>query len=792
MARSTPARTRTRKTVRRRPGPTGEPAAADDPVQVRLRTGRGDDFGVKAPALTGRDALFWAYVAKSRSRWSGEQHGGETEALLRMLGQEEMRSLAEAGLVEVVIPFPSEAASWPARVLPWEYLLSKATKPFRKQPLVVVRRLSVAPGPPMLEPPRSALLALSAPSGLGRFFDTALEGELLAASLGMASPSLTRLTDPTRGSLALALAERKPDLLHLGGADTHQAAALLGLKGRLASGAERDGALRDGFVLAPDGGADPDCVDADALAALVGGATPAPRLVGCNFFNSAARVAPLLVAAGAGAAVGFQDTIAADLAATFYACFYRGLSLEKRPLLEAWLLALNALRGEPGRLRGACVVLWSARPLLATASLKSAAGLSDLPPAVVVAGRRRGKVKARVTGGARPGQSKKAASTALGERLRAEIKPVPAFNYSLLQNRRTLFEAFTLWNLGDEPLDDVDLEVMLHVGAESCRFEKRLTLPPARPRDLRSEIAVPLTAALLRTPSERLATVLSVKVRVGEDEVLKDSFPVRLNPADEWTDTDRDRQWLPCFVLPGDPAVQRVVAAAERYLVALADDPAAGFDGYQQLDESDGAEKADLSPVDLQVQALWSALILESPLGYINPPPSYSAAGQRLRSPSRILQERRGTCIDLALLFAACLEYVGLYPVLFLLEGHAFPGYWRSERTHDSVGRLETVFLPPEGAGPAAAAVRVATREARGEHEFVLGRDDHYQVQELVRRGLLAPLETVSLTARASFGEALEEGRANLRAASEFEALIDVAWAREDDVLPLPLLWRPE
>ena len=83
--------------------------------------------------------------------------------------------------------------------------------------------------------------------------------------------------------------------------------------------------------------------------------------------------------------------------------------------------------------------------------------------------------------------------------------------------------------------------------------------------------------------------------------------------------------------------------------------------------------------IDAQVRAIWWALVHDYAIGYINPPPSFVENEQRLRTPSEVVQGKRGTCIDLALLLAACLEYIEIYPVIFLLRDHAFPGYWRSE-----------------------------------------------------------------------------------------------------------------
>src|SRR5262249_54561457 len=143
-----------------------------------------------------------------------------------------------------------------------------------------------------------------------------------------------------------------------------------------------------------------------------------------------------------------------------------------------------------------------------------------------------------------------------------------------------------------------------------------------------------------------------------------------------------------------DPAILKIIASSRRYLIGIMDDPAAGFDGYQ-----------DSPPqVDRQVQAIWTALVNEYRLQYINPPPAYSARTQRLRTPTEIVKSNSGTCIDLALLLASCLEYIGVYPVIVLLVDHAFVGYWRSEGAHDHFVAVKEI--------PSTIA-RVGSRAAR-------------------------------------------------------------------------------
>src|SRR5205823_551536 len=160
-----------------------------------------------------------------------------------------------------------------------------------------------------------------------------------------------------------------------------------------------------------------------------------------------------------------------------------------------------------------------------------------------------------------------------------------------------------------------------------------------------------LTSSLMRSLQESAHTGMLVEVKCDGQEKFQDTFRVTLLPVDEWRDDDENRQWLPSFVLARDPAVARIIQSAQRYLRALSDDNAAGFDGYQ----------ADEDGVDLQMQALWWALCCDHPLDYINPPPTFTKASQRLRVPSQVLQAGRGTCIDLALLLAACIEHVDMY-----------------------------------------------------------------------------------------------------------------------------------
>jgi hypothetical protein len=213
-------------------------------------------------------------------------------------------------------------------------------------------------------------------------------------------------------------------------------------------------------------------------------------------------------------------------------------------------------------------------------------------------------------------------------------------------------------------------------------------------------------------------------------------------------------------------------------LIGIEDDPAAGFDGYQ----------SDQAGVDSQVQAIWTALVNEYRFQYINPPPAYSDQTQRLRTPSDIVVSNSGTCIDLALLLASCLEYVDIYPVVVLLEGHAFAGYWRSDTTYEefaTVGRVPAE-VPPAGS-PLARLADVRLVEPYG---WRLTKLHYDEIMEYVTSGDLVMLEATLLTSASSFAESKKEGRANMRSRDEFDSLLDIKLARsaKPAVTPLPII----
>ncbi len=153
-----------------------------------------------------------------------------------------------------------------------------------------------------------------------------------------------------------------------------------------------------------------------------------------------------------------------------------------------------------------------------------------------------------------------------------------------------------------------------------------------------------------------------------------------------------------------------------------------------------------------------------------------------------MLASNSGTCVDLALLLAACLEYIDIYPVVVLLSGHAFVGYWRNDEDHDRFRYVNTV---PRSAGLQVGPFTLTSNTSLVDpYGWRLGRQQYSEIRQYQRVEQLRFLEATGLCFDFSFAEALEEGAANLRSPSDFDSLLDVRLARSarPAVTPLPIL----
>src|SRR6185436_1921154 len=144
-------------------------------------------------------------------------------ALLESLGlsDADLQRVAADRIVEVAIPFTSEADGWEARIFPWEFVLAGATREARHgEPLTVMRRLSVPGRPPQPHPPLKVLYVESTPGKLRDLYSFETERALVKSNLR--AKEWKELLTPTLDALRETVRAFRPDIIHLAGFDSHQ------------------------------------------------------------------------------------------------------------------------------------------------------------------------------------------------------------------------------------------------------------------------------------------------------------------------------------------------------------------------------------------------------------------------------------------------------------------------------------------------------------------------------------------------------------------------------------------
>jgi very-short-patch-repair endonuclease len=242
-----------------------------------------------------------------------------------------------------------------------------------------------------------------------------------------------------------------------------------------------------------------------------------------------------------------------------------------------------------------------------------------------------------------------------------------AINYAFQQNaiplvRELLFENDStkrenlLLRITTEPAFTEKFE--LHIQRVDPDTEFRLA-----PVDLK------LSHDFLASLKEKVTGYLKVELCESESTVCSRTEPVSLLARNEWCGLVSLPEILAAFVLPNDKAIMVILSRAAEILREHTGRSA--FNGYQDKSRQRAWE---------EVASLYKA-IGELGVRYIVPPASFENTGQKIRTPSDILEQRFGTCLDLSLLFAACCEQVGLHPLILMHQGHSYAGCWLEERT---------------------------------------------------------------------------------------------------------------
>jgi len=313
-------------------------------------------------------------------------------------------------------------------------------------------------------------------------------------------------------------------------------------------------------------------------------------------------------------------------------------------------------------------------------------------------------------------------------------------NFAMQQNHVPVVKGLHIENAAAVSLRDL----RLRISAEpefADEWSRQIALVPEGAIYEVAAVDLALSPRYLGALTERVRGELHFELLRGEQVLLERAEPVDLLAWDEWSGLSSLPELLVAFVLPDHPAVDRILRSAAEILMDWTQD--SSLQGYQCRDPR---------RIYTTAGAIYTAL-QQLGLSCVDLPASFESEGQRICLPDRILESRTGTCLDLTLLVAACLERAGLHPLVVFVKGHSFVGTWLQE-------------------------------ECFGEPAI----DEPLRLRKRVDLDEIAVFDPTSATARPTpdFDRAAAEAKRRLTQPEDFLCVIDVKRARDSQIRSLP------
>ncbi len=262
--------------------------------------------------------------------------------------------------------------------------------------------------------------------------------------------------------------------------------------------------------------------------------------------------------------------------------------------------------------------------------------------------------------------------------LKIYIKHRDFFNYALYQNGLLPLRGIEIKNNGDDSLENITLRIT----TESEYFNDYQTIIPLIPdKDsvLLEDPHLLVNGKALAELTEAENIDILVELCWNDDVLCSEQETMQVLPYDQWVDGTYS-EYLASFVMPNHQLISSILYDASQILSSW--NKNSSLEGYQS--ENPNRVRDILG-------AVFSA-IKKRNIFYSNPPASFSISGQRIRTADIILEQKIATCMDMTLLYASCIEAIGLHPLLVMMEEHIYPGVWLRKRTADEIKKHDNLI----------------------------------------------------------------------------------------------------
>ena len=241
-------------------------------------------------------------------------------------------------------------------------------------------------------------------------------------------------------------------------------------------------------------------------------------------------------------------------------------------------------------------------------------------------------------------------------------------NFAMQQNHVPIIRQLSVKNLSESEISDLKVKITTDPDIADEWSANISSIMPDREHTLNG-VDLRLSASRLFALTERIEGSLTITVSDDSEILAQEKRNLSFLSYDEWSGSNTYPEFLVAFITPNHPYIIEIIKKAGVLLAKWTDSPS--FTGYQSQNPNN---------VRKQMAAIYGALQQEN-IDYCMPPASFENTGQKIRLSGTIKEQKLGTCLDLALLYAGCLEAVGLHPMVVVIKGHAFTGCWLEEET---------------------------------------------------------------------------------------------------------------
>lgn len=327
--------------------------------------------------------------------------------------------------------------------------------------------------------------------------------------------------------------------------------------------------------------------------------------------------------------------------------------------------------------------------------------------------------------------------------LEVQVVHVPVVNFAMQQNHVPVIREIVLKNTGEEDIRGLHVQISFNPDfAEPYQLHIESIAPGSEERI--AAIPIQLSTSFLSQLTERLLGHIHVEITADGQSIFSESYEMSLLAFDQWGGISVLPEMLAAFVTPNHPAIALIIKRASEILGTWTESSA--LDEYQTRDSN---------RVKKQMAAIYEA-IAEQQIAYCSVPASFEESGQRVRLYDDILSHKLANCLDMSLLYAGCLESVGIHPLVVVIKGHAFAGGW---------------LIPDSFPDSVNDDVSLLTKRAA----------------EGINEVLLVEATCMNAGTPQPFDAAVASANDKLKDTDNFLLFVDVVRARNAQIRPLPL-----